>query len=78
MGSLFKDDGQLGRHRTLSMLEREPQNFRQRAVQCRELAETCLTEDAERILNDLAADLDREAFRLEEASCRQVAGGGRS
>lgn len=78
MGSLFQDDGQLCRYRSLSMLERTPQEFRRRAAECRELAEACLTNDAERFLIDLAADLDREASKLDEISDKPVLGGGRS
>jgi hypothetical protein len=77
MSLLFQDGGQLGRQRNLSMLERTPQEFRRRAADCRELAETCLTEEAHQILNDLAADLDCKAKKLEESSDKPVLGGGR-
>ena len=77
MGSLFEDDGQLGRFRTLSMLEQSPHAFRRRAAQCRELGQTCLTADAEQILSDLAGDLEREAAQLELKSALSVIGGGR-
>ena len=77
MGSLFQDDGQFTRLRSLSALGRNPQDFRRRAAECRELAATCLTSDAEQILRDLASDLEREAYKLEQFHCT-VAGGGRS
>jgi hypothetical protein len=76
MGSLFQDDGQFTRARSLSALGRDPQDFRRRAAECRELAATCITAEAEQILEDLAADLDREAYKLEQTG-RKVAGGGR-
>ena len=76
MGSLFQADGQLTRFRSLSTLGKSPQDFRRRAAECRELAQTCLTEDAGRILSDLADDLEREAYRLEEPT-GAIAGGGR-
>ena len=77
MGTLFQDDGQLSRFRSLSTLEPNPDDFRHRAAECRDLAATCLTSEAEQILLDLAADLEREARKLEEAGSRSILGGGR-
>jgi hypothetical protein len=65
MGSLFQADSQLTRSRTMARLGNNPEEFRRRAAECRDLAETCLTAEAERILVELAVDLDREAAQLE-------------
>jgi hypothetical protein len=67
MGLPFKGDGQLGSFRTSPKLGWNPQNFRRRAAECRVLAESCLTAEAEEVLSDLAADLEREASKLEQA-----------
>jgi hypothetical protein len=78
VGTLFQDDGQLSRSRSLSTLKPDPDDFRHRAAECTDLAATCLTSEAQQILLDLAADLEREARKLEQAgSGRPIIGGGR-
>lgn len=65
MGALFRDEGQLARLKPLPRVRRTPQDIRRRADECRELAGSCLTEEAEQVLRELALDLDREASQLE-------------
>jgi hypothetical protein len=67
MGSLFQADGELTRFRTMSCLGSDSDDFRRRATECRELASTCLTAEAECILAELADELDREAAYLERS-----------
>ena len=76
MATLVQDQAAVG-DRNISALERNPQSFRRRAAQCRELAATCLTSDAQQVLVELASDLDREAFKLEDVGSRPIIGGGR-
>lgn len=65
MGALFRDEGQLARLKPLPKVRKTPQDIRRRAEECRELAGTCLTPEAEQVLRELAFDLDREASQLE-------------
>jgi hypothetical protein len=75
MGALFQDDAQLSRFRSLAIIGKSPQEFRRRAVECRELADTCLTSEAQQVLLDLASGLNEEADKLEAR--KASVGGGR-
>lgn len=76
MNSLFRHDGQLRRCQTVYLLGRNSQELRKREATCRELAETCLTEEARLILGDLADDLGREASEFEEIETSALIAGG--
>lgn len=42
-------------------MHRTPEDLRQLATQCRDLAATCITEQARQPLNEVADELDAEA-----------------
>jgi hypothetical protein len=65
MGSLFQPAGELPSHLAASLLEQSPADCRRRAVECRDLATSCCTDDAANILRELAAEFDQRALLLE-------------
>lgn len=65
MGLLLQQGRPHGRYEPIGLLGRSPDECRRRAEQCRDLVDSCLTEEAAQILNALAVDLDLLAVELE-------------
>lgn len=58
------------------MMHRTPDDLRQLASHCRDLAASCLTEQARQPLNEVADDLEAEADKQQELR-RELIGPGR-
>lgn len=57
-------------------MHRTPEDLRQLATHCRDLAATCITDQARRPLNEVADELEAEAEKQQQLRS-QLIGGGR-
>jgi hypothetical protein len=58
-------------------MHRTPDDLRQLATQCRDLASTCITEQARRPLNEVADELEAEADKQQQLRSQLIGSGRR-
>ena len=66
MGSLLQPGSDLPNRLPASLIDETPADCRRRALECRDLATSCCTDEAAGILRDLAVEFDQRAALLEK------------
>lgn len=56
-------------------MHRTPEDLRQLATHCRDLAATCITDQARRPLNEVADELEAEAEKQQQLRSKLIGGG---